>query len=70
MKRTAEINYGSTGGFVVHLFKEYLCEIGMEKDLFGTIDIRDKSIHYANDIVENWANGILGEDNEFISKPS
>jgi|TARA_B100001105_G_C22267510_1_gene389529 hypothetical protein len=47
-------------GFVVHLFKE--------QTPFGTIDVRDKSIHYANDVCENWINGILGEDNEFINK--
>jgi len=47
-------------GFVVHLFKK--------QTPFGTIDVRDKSIHYANDVCENWVNGILGEDNEFINK--
>ena len=47
-------------GFVVHLFKE--------QTPFGTIDVRDKSIHYANDVCENWVNGILKEDNEHIKK--
>ena len=31
-------------GFVVHLFKNY--------EQFGTVDVRDKSIHYANDVCE------------------
>jgi len=47
-------------GFVVHLWKNY--------KQFGTVDVRDKSIHYANDVCENWENGILGEDNEYIKK--
>lgn len=47
-------------GYVAHLFKN--------NKLFGTIDITDKSIHYANDVVENWENGILREDNEHINK--
>ena len=45
-------------GFVVHLFRNY--------KPFGTIDVRDKSIHYANDVCENWETGILKEDNEYI----
>ena len=47
-------------GFVVHLWKNY--------EQFGTVDVRDKSIHYANDVCENWESGILGEDNEYINK--
>jgi hypothetical protein len=57
-EKTAEIV--DDNGFIVHLFKQ--------DTLFGTINVRDKSIHYANDVAENWSNGILGEDNEFISK--
>jgi|TARA_A200000159_G_scaffold68966_1_gene63932 hypothetical protein len=45
-------------GFVVHLWRNY--------EQFGTVDVRDKSIHYANDVCENWENGILKEDNEYI----
>ena len=45
-------------GFVVHLWRNY--------EQFGTVDVRDKSIHYANDVCENWENGILKEDNEHI----
>jgi len=47
-------------GFVVHLFKNY--------EPFGTVNVRDKSIHYANDVCENWENGVLREDNEYINK--
>ncbi len=47
-------------GLVVHLFKNY--------EPFGTIDVRDKSIHYANDVCENWETGILKESNEYITK--
>ena len=45
-------------GFVVHLWRNY--------EQFGTVDVRDKSIHYANDVCENWETGILKEDNEYI----
>lgn len=45
-------------GFVVHLFKNY--------EPFGTVDVRNKSIHYANDVCENWELDILKEDNEHI----
>ena len=47
-------------GFVVHLFKNY--------EPFGTVNVKDKSIHYANDVCENWENGVLREDNEYINK--
>lgn len=56
--RKAEIV--DSDGFVVHLWKNY--------EQFGTVDVRDKSIHYANDVCENWENGILREDNEYIKK--
>jgi hypothetical protein len=45
-------------GFVVHLWRNY--------EQFGTVDVRDKSIHYANDVCENWETGILKEDNTHI----
>ena len=45
-------------GFVVHLWRNY--------EQFGTVDVRNKSIHYANDVCENWESGILKEDNEYI----
>jgi len=47
-------------GYVVHLWKNY--------EQFGTVDVRDKSIHYANDVCENWETGILKESNEYITK--
>lgn len=45
-------------GLVVHLWKD--------NELFGTVDVRDKSIHYAKDVCENWESGLLKEDNEYI----
>ena len=59
--RKAEV-VDNPDGFVVQLFKNY--------EQFGTVDVRDKSIHYANDVCENWENGILKEDNEYIVKES
>jgi len=47
-------------GYVVYVWKNY--------EQFGTVDVRDKSIHYANDVCENWETGILTEDNEHITK--
>ena len=47
-------------GYVVLLWKNY--------EQFGTVDVRDKSIHYANDVCENWERGILTEDNEHIKE--
>ena len=35
-------------------------------EVFGKVDVADKSIHYANDVAENWEQGILKEDNEHI----
>jgi len=58
MHKKAEII--DENGFVVHLFKMH--------QPFGTVDVKDKSIHYANDVCENWVNGILKEDNEHIKK--
>jgi len=47
-------------GYVVYLWKNY--------KQFGTVDVRDKSIHYANDVCKNWETGILKEDNEHIKE--
>ena len=59
--RTAErVNIDGTG-YIVHLLKN--------GNAFGKIDVRDKSIHYAQDVAENWENGILKDDNEYIKKP-
>jgi hypothetical protein len=46
--------------FYVDLYKD--------KDLFGMVDAKGHSRHYAEDIAENWENGILGDDNEYIQK--
>ena len=45
-------------GIIVHLWKNY--------EPFGTVNVQDKSIHYANNVCENWENGILTEDNAHI----
>ena len=36
--------------------------------LVGCIEASDKSIFYVNEIVENWQNGILKNDNGYIKK--
>jgi hypothetical protein len=59
--RTAEIVNIDGTGYIVHLLKN--------GNAFGKIDVRDKSIHYAQDVAENWENGILKDDNEYIKKP-
>ena len=60
--RTAEItNHDGTG---------YIVQLSDNGNLFGTIDVRGKSIHYANDVVENWENGILKKDNQYIKRTS
>ena len=60
--RTAEItNHDGTG---------YMVQLSIDNEYFGTIDVRDKSIHYANDVVENWQNGILTKDNKHIKRSS
>lgn len=58
--RTAEIVNIDGTGYIVHLLKN--------GNAFGKIDVRDKSIHYAQDVAENWENGILKDDNEHIKK--
>ena len=60
--RTAEItNHDGTG---------YMVQLMDNGNLFGTIDVRSKSIHYAKDVVENWENGILKKDNQHIRTSS
>ena len=54
--KTADIK--NDNGYVVYLY--------INNDLFGTVDVRNKSIHYAENVVENWQNGILTEDNPHI----
>lgn len=46
--------------YVVDLFKDNV--------KMGVIELPGKSKYYAEDVVENWQNGILGEDNEHIKK--
>jgi|TARA_B100001094_G_C18118113_1_gene765232 hypothetical protein len=58
-KKAEIVNVDGTG-YIVHLLKD--------GDAFGKVDVRDKSIHYAQDVAENWENGILREDNEYIKK--
>ena len=57
-------NYMDTRGpdtlYFVNLYKD--------NEYFGTINTTNKSIRYADDVVENWEKGILGEDNEYIEK--
>lgn len=47
-------------GLYVNLYKD--------EQLFGTVDIRKHSLHYANDVVQNWITGILKEDNPHIER--
>ena len=58
--RDAEI-MEDEGGLYVHLYKH--------GDLFGTVDIRGSSIHYAQAVVFNWERGLLTEDNSHIERP-
>ena len=58
--KKAEITNHDGTGYIVHLLKN--------GSTFGKVDVRNKSISYAQDVVENWENGILREDNEFIKK--
>lgn len=46
----------------------YFVELYKDGDYIGKIDVSEKSIYYRQDVVENWENGILGEDNEYIRK--
>ena len=57
--RDAEI-FQDEGGLYVHLYEN--------GELFGTIDVRKHSIHYAQEVVFNWEAGLLQEDNKYIEK--
>ena len=48
------------GGFYVKLYKN--------GELFGIADVRKYSINYAQDVVFNWEQGILREENEHIQR--
>jgi len=54
MERSAEIRM-TADGYVVDLY-ENICEA---KILRESRAIPGKSIHYAEDVVENWCNGII-----------
>ncbi len=47
-------------GFIVELYENDI--------LFGTVDVKDHSEYYANDVVENWQNGVLTKDNKHIKR--
>jgi hypothetical protein len=57
--RDAEIMQDE-GGLYVHLYKN--------GDLFGTVDVRNHSIHYAQEVVFNWEKGLLQENNTHIER--
>lgn len=46
----------------------YYVDLWRDGDYIGNIDVSEKSTYYRQDVVENWENGILGEDNEHIRK--
>ena len=46
----------------------YFVDLWKDGDYIGEIDVSEKSTYYRQDVVENWENGILGEDNEYIRK--
>ena len=49
--KKAEVNIGKIFSQVV-LWRNY--------EVFGKVDVTNKSIHYANDVAENWEN-VYGE---------
>jgi hypothetical protein len=57
--RDAEI-FDDADGLRVALYKEGV--------LFGIIDMKGHSIIYAKEVVVNWENGILQDDNTFIER--
>jgi hypothetical protein len=61
---TRQPNYDSNAGPDMY----YFVDLYKDGDCIGRIDVSNKSSHYRQDVVENWENGILGEDNEYIRK--
>ena len=61
---TRQPNFSSTAGPDMY----YFVDLYKDGDCIGRIDVSDKSSYYRQDVVENWENGILGEDNEHIRK--
>lgn len=44
-------------------------DLFIDNEKYGEIDVSTHSYRYAEDVAENWENGILREDNEHITKP-
>ena len=63
IRKEPKLTNDSKGSDVFKLVNLYI-----DGELFGTIDVPNIVPHYANDVVENWQNGILGEGNEHIRK--
>ena len=63
IKRVPNLSSGSRGPDTL-----YFVELYIDNNYVGKIDATKHSIHYANDIVENWENGILTETNKHIIK--
>ena len=61
LERVGIIENPKGQGYVVNLYVK-------GKPQFGQIQIQDKSIYYAEDVKENWENGILTPNNEYIVK--
>ena len=59
-----EVNWSESAG--PDMF--YYVDLWRDGDYIGNIDVSEKSTYYRQDVVENWENGILGEDNEHIRK--
>lgn len=61
IKRIPNLTSGSKGPDTL-----YVVELYKDDEYVGIIDTTEHSIHYANDVVENWKTGILTESNEHI----
>ena len=61
LERVGIIENPKGQGYVVNLYVK-------GEPQFGQIQIQDKSIYYAEDVKENWENGILTPNNEYIVK--
>lgn len=47
-------------GYIVNLFKD--------DELFGYVELKNHSKYYADEVADNWLNGTLQENNEFIMR--
>lgn len=43
-------------------------DLYIDGDKYGEVDVTSHSYRYAEDVAENWENGVLREDNEYITK--